>query len=235
MLIVFLGDAVKSDDLDFHLGHRERLRQKFLDNKLADYEKLELLLGFVIPRRDVRPLARGLLAKFGGISQILTAPIEKLTEYKGIGKNTAIFIKLIHSIMISGYKAHLDETPAFHDDKILANYCKLLLSGKNVEEFHVLYFDSRMHLLADDLHSVGTIDWTAVYPREIVKRALDVNAKYVLLLHNHPTPNTSFSSDDIRLTTQVQEVLKPLDIDLYDHYVVSGGIVYSARNLFLLK
>lgn len=226
---------MKLEDLNFHLGHRERLRQKFLDNKLTDYEKLELLLSFVIPRRDVRPLARGLLVKFGSISQVLTAPIEKLTEHKGIGKNTAIFIKLVHSIMVSGYKAHLDETPAFHDEKVLSNYCKLLLAGKNVEEFHVLYFDARMHLLADDLHSVGTIDWAAVYPREIVKRALDVNARYVLLLHNHPTPNTSFSSDDIKLTTQVQDVLTSLDIELYDHYVVSGGIVYSARNLFLLK
>ena len=89
--------------------------------------------------------------------------------------------------------------------------------------------------MSDDLHSVGTIDWAAVYPREMIKRALDLNAKSVVLLHNHPTPNTSFSSEDIEITTNIKNMLEPLGIELYDHYVVSGGIIYSARNLFLLK
>lgn len=226
---------MKTDDLDFHLGHRERLRQKFLDNKLTDYEQVELLLSFVIPRRDVRLLARGLLTKFGGISQILTAPIDSLIEYKGLGKNTAIFIKLINQIMVAGYKEQLNNQAVYLNDKIIANYCNSLLAGKNVEEFHVLYLNEERKLLSDDLHSVGTCDWVAVYTREIVKRALELNASCVILLHNHPTPNTSFSSDDIELTTQVKEALAPLNIDLYDHYVVSGGIIYSARNMFLLK
>ncbi len=226
---------MKVEDLSFHLGHRERLRQKFLENKLTDYELLELLLSFVIPRRDVRPLARGLIAKFGSVYQVLTAPLESLTAYKGIGKNTAIFIKAIHQIMISGYKTCLDSAPIFRNEKVLANYCTLLLGGKTVEEFHILYLGSDMRLLKDDLHSTGTIDWAAVYPREIVKQALDLSARYVVLLHNHPTPNTSFSSDDIEMTTNIKEMLKVLDIELYDHYVVSGGIIYSARNLFLLK
>lgn len=226
---------MKSEDLSFHCGHRERLRQKFLDNKLTDYELLELLLSFVIPRRDVRPLARGLIAKFGGIYQVLTASFDDLKEYNGVGRNTAIFIKAIHQIMISGYKSCLNMGPVFRNEKVLANYCTLLLSGKTVEEFHILYLSLDMRLLKDELHSCGTVDWTAVYPREIVKHALDLNAKYVVLLHNHPTPNTSFSSDDIEITMTIKEKLNTFDIDLYDHYVVSSNIIYSARNLFLLK
>lgn len=224
-------------DLKFHNGHRERLRQKFLDDKLADYELLELLLSFVIPRRDVRPLARGLMQQFGGLYSILTAPIDRLTEYTGIGRNTAIFIKAVHKIMTAGYKSELDggNTKVFHNDKILINYCTLSMMGKDKEEIHVLYLDSDRRLLADDLHSVGTVDWVAVYPREILKRALGLNAKSIVLLHNHPTPNTTFSTDDIELTQQVAALLANVGIEVLDHYVVSGGIVYSARNMFLLK
>ncbi len=222
-------------DLSFHIGHRERLRQKFLDDKLADYELLELLLSFVIPRRDVRPLARGLVEKFGGVYQVITAPIGSLTKFKGIGRNTAIFIKAIHKIMMVGYKSSLDKATIFHNEKILTNYCLLLMAGKTKEEIHILYLDDDRRLLADDLHSIGTVDWAAAYPREILKRALELNAKSIVMLHNHPKPNTSFSTDDIKLTEQVKDLLATVDIDVHDHYVVSGGIVYSARNMFLLK
>lgn len=222
-------------DLSFHIGHRERLRQKFLDDKLADYELLELLLSFVIPRRDVRPLARGLVEKFGGVYQVITAPIDSLTKFKGIGRNTAIFIKAIHKIMMVGYKSSLDKATIFHNEKILTNYCLLLMAGKTKEEIHILYLDDDRRLLADDLHSIGTVDWAAAYPREILKRALELNAKSIVMLHNHPKPNTSFSTDDIKLTEQVKDLLATVDIDVHDHYVVSGGIVYSARNMFLLK
>lgn len=232
-----MGLALKPDDDDlyFHSGHRERLRQKFLEDKLADYELLELLLSFVIPRRDVRPLARGLIAKFGGIYQVLTAPIDDLMEFKGVGRNTAIFIKAIHKVMMVGYKSNLDKVTIFHNEKILTNYCLLLMSGKTKEEIHILYMDEDKRLLADDLHSIGTVDWAAAYPREILKRALNLNAKSIVLVHNHPKPNTSFSMDDIELTERIKDLLATVNIEVHDHYVVSGGIVYSARNMFLLK
>lgn len=226
---------MKEEDLSFRQGHRERLRQKFLEDKLTDYELLELLLSFAIPRIDVRPLARGLMKRFGGIYQILTASYEDLISYKGVGKNTAVFIKAIQQVMIKGYKSCLSASPIFHDESVLANYCKLLLSGKSVEEFHILYLNTERRLLADDLHSRGTIDWTAVYPRELLKRALDLNAKYIVLLHNHPTPNKSFSMQDIETTLSIQKLLAEVDIILHDHFIVSGGILYSARNMFLLK
>lgn len=222
-------------DLSFCVGHRERLRQKFLDDKLTDYELLEMLLSFVIPRRDVRPLARGLIEQFGSVYQVITAPIDSLIAFKGVGRNTAIFIKSIHKIMLAGYKSNLDKVTIFHNEKILTNYCLLLMAGKTKEEIHILYLDEDNRLLADDLHSVGTVDWAAAYPREILKRALELNAKSIVMLHNHPKPNTSFSVDDIELTERVRDLLSTVDIDVHDHYVVSGGIVYSARNMFLLK
>ena len=222
-------------DLSFRVGHRERLRQKFLDDKLTDYELLEMLLSFVIPRRDVRPLARGLIEQFGSVYQVITAPIDSLIAFKGVGRNTAIFIKSIHKIMLAGYKSNLDKVTIFHNEKILTNYCLLLMAGKTKEEIHILYLDEDNRLLADDLHSVGTVDWAAAYPREILKRALELNAKSIVMLHNHPKPNTSFSVDDIELTERVRDFLSTVDIDVHDHYVVSGGIVYSARNMFLLK
>lgn len=225
----------EAKDLSFRSGHRERLRQKFLDDKLADYELLELLLSFAIPRRDVRPLARGLINKFGGVYQVITAPIESLNSFNGIGRNTAVFIKAIHKIMVAGYKSNLDNITIFHNEKILVNYCLLLMSGKTKEEIHILYLDGEMRLLADDLHSVGTVDWAAAYPREILKRALELNAKSIVMLHNHPASNTSFSTEDIDLTEKIKNLLATVDISVHDHYLVSGGIVYSARNLFLLK
>ena len=137
--------------------------------------------------------------------------------------------------MMTGYKECLDSRPIFHNENILSNYCKLLLSGKTKEEFHILYLNSEWRLISDDLHSVGTVDWAAIYPREILKRALELNASYIVLMHNHPTPNTSFSTQDIEATQMIQNLLNSVDIKIHDHYVVSGGIIYSARNLFLLK
>lgn len=222
-------------DNDFHMGHRERLRQKFLDGKLADYELLEMLLGYAIPRRDVRPLARALMAHFGGVHQILAAPLDKLVAFRGVGRNTAIFLKSINQIMATGYCEKLTEQPIFRDATAVANYCRTILSGKTTEEMHVFYLGSELCMLADDVHSCGTNDEAVVYPREILKRALVLNARSVVLVHNHPTPNKSFSTADIEITTTVKNLLAAAGIELFDHFVVSGTIVYSARNMFLLK
>lgn len=222
-------------DVNFHLGHRERLREKLLNNQLADYELFELLLSFVIPRRDVRPLARAMMAKYGGIHQIITTDIDELMTNPGIGRNTAIFIKTLHQVILSDYKGAMDNTTVFHDDRVLVDYCRILLRGKKTEEFHVLYLDRLRRLLADDVHSRGTSDWAAVYPREILKRALALNAQSVVLIHNHPTAGIKFSSDDIKITEQIIDVLRPVEIMVHDHYLVTGDMVYSARAGFLIK
>ncbi len=225
----------KAEDLQsLQNGHRARLRKKFLDGQLTEYEILELLLTYAIPRRDVRALSRRLYKKYGTIPNLLSAPMESLTDNEGIKENTATFFKLLHKLMELEYKSALDTSPIFHNYEKLENYCRTLLVGKSVEEFHVLYLDSQYKLIKDELHSSGTIDWAAVYIREIVKKALDVNAHSIVMLHNHPSGYTSFSTEDIMITQELETALEKLKISLYDHLLVSGDIIYSARNMHLL-
>lgn len=226
---------IKTEDLQsLQSGHRARLREKFLEGKLTDYEILELLLTYAIPRRDVRTLSRQLFKKYGSIHAVLSAPMGSLLENEGIKENTATFFKVIHKLMELEYKMVLDTSPIFHNYEKLENYCKILLSGKTVEEFHVFYLDDQYRLIKDDLHSSGTIDWAAVYIREIVKKALDLNAYSIVMLHNHPSGHSSFSSQDIMITQELENALQQLGIKLYDHLLLSGNIVYSARNMRLL-
>lgn len=226
---------IKNDELQsLQVGHRERLRQKFLDGKLTEYEILELLLTYAIPRRDVRVLSRQLYKKYGNIQQLLATPFESLIENDGIKENTATFFKLIHKIMELDCKKTLNNAPIFHNYEALQRYCRLITEGKDIEEFHVLYLDSQFFLIKDDLHSSGTTDWAAVYVREIVKKALILGARSVALLHNHPTPDTSFSFQDIEITEEIEQALQSVSISLYDHFLVSAGVFHSARNLRLL-
>lgn len=226
---------IKAEELQsLQSGHRARLRKKFLDGQLAEYEILELLLTYAIPRRDVRTLSRQLCKKYGSIHQLLSAPVESLVENEGIKGNTATFFKVIHKLMELEYKSVFDGAPIFHNFEKLENYCKILLGGKPVEEFHIFYLDSQYKLIKDDLHSTGTIDWAAVYIREIVKKALDLNAYSIVMLHNHPSACTSFSSQDILITQELESALDKLGIKLYDHLLVSGDVIYSARNMHLL-
>lgn len=224
-----------SKDSSYRSGHRIRLREKFLAGKLVDYELLELLLTYALPRIDVKPIARSLLKKYGGIHQVLNAPIESLVTNQGIKENSAVLIKLIHEMMLVDYRNHMADAPIFHDYKRVSDYSLQLLSGKSVEEFHVLYLGPNYKLLSDDLHSSGTLDWAAVYPREILKRALGLNARSVILMHNHPTPGTAFSTPDIEITADIKKILATVDIELFDHILVTGGIVHSAKNMFLVK
>ncbi len=222
-------------DDKFHAGHRQRLTQKFLSGKVTHYELLELMLTFSIPRRDVRPLSRLLLKTFGSYNQVLTAPIARLMEIPGVGPRTVTLIKLAQESGILQCQERLDSLPIFHDDKTLANYCKLMVGGKRVEEFHVLYLDKKFRLIADDLHTIGTIDYATIYPREILARALYLNAHSVFVYHNHPHESTWFSSDDVECTMAIIKKLSENDIHFYDHYVVSGTMVHSMRNAGLLN
>jgi DNA repair protein RadC len=226
---------IKQEDLQsLQQGHRARLRKKFLDGQLTDYEILELLLTYAIPRRDVRALSRQLYKKYGSIHQLLSESMESLMSNEGIKENSAVLFKVIHKLTQMEYKTTLGAKPIFHEFENLENYCKSILTGKNIEEFHVFYLDSQFKLIEDQLHSSGTIDWAAVYIREIVKRALDLNAGSVVLLHNHPSAYTSFSSQDLEITQELENALNKLDIGLYDHLLVSGDVIYSARNMHLL-
>lgn len=225
--------SANKDDNSFRLGHRDRLRQKFLTGKLTDAEHLELLLAGIIPRRDVRILSRSLIQHFGSVSQIFSAPIEKLEAFPGIGHNTAVHIKLINELMVRGYRTKMLEQTIFHDMRVITNFCLTLLSGKSVEELHVLYLDKDYRLLHDELHSVGTIDWSPIFEREIIKNALNLGARSIALLHNHPGGGC-FSQADVDATEDLIPLLDVVGIYLYDHYLVSNGILYSMRNEHLL-
>ena len=224
-----------TDDLQsLQQGHRARLRKKFNDGQLTEYELLELLLTYAIPRRDVHALSRQLYKKYGNIHHLISASKESLMANPGVKENVATFLKLICKITTLEYKNTLDAAPIFHNYEKMENYCKLLLAGKHIEEFHVFYLNSQYKLIEDELHSTGTIDWAAVYVREIVKKALDLNATNIVLLHNHPSGCTSFSTQDIQMTQELANAMEQLGIYLYDHLLISGGILYSARNLRLL-
>ncbi len=217
-------------DKMFYAGHRERLKQKLQDDKLTSYEKLELLLTYAIPRRDVRPLARALINQFGGVYFVLTAPYEDLVRVNGVGHNTALLIRLVSELMLVSYRERVDRGQSLLNPVVLQEYCRRLVVGKPVEEFHVLYFGNEMRLLDDELHSRGTIDYSDVYPREILRRALALNAINVVLVHNHPLSDNSFSTEDVALTEAIEKKLNEFNIGLWTHYVVtSTGIVHDIR------
>ena len=222
-------------DSKFYKGHRERLRAKFLDNQLADYEKLELMLGYVVPRRDMRPLAHALLKEYGSISQILTMPYDALVAFPGVGRNIAIFLKIIHDIVVTGYQDSIVDKPIFHKIDTLKNYCKWLLSNTTIEEFYVLYLDADLRLIEPHLHSTGTCNTSGVYVREIAKHALKLNSVQIVLLHNHPSSASTFSTEDIETTECLQKTLQDLDITIYDHILVSKYSMFSARELGFIK
>ncbi|MCL1892599.1 MAG: DNA repair protein RadC [Alphaproteobacteria bacterium] len=215
---------------NFRLGHRHRLRDKFMETpRLVDSELLELALTFAIPRVDVKPIARALLNKFGSWHKILGAPVKGLIKIPGLGPAAAIYLKVMHESTLRGYVSQLKDAPVFQNHEVLENYCKVLLSSKDIEEFHALYLDRSSQLIEDELHAAGTIDHAAAYPREILKRALALNARKVVLLHNHPGGCRNFSKEDMGLTWDTYDMLKAAEIDLHDHMLVAGGIVFSAK------
>lgn len=226
---------IKKEDTDsLRLGHRARLRKKFLEGQLQEYEILELLLTYTIPRCDVRPLARRLMNKYKSIHNLVTDSMESLIKNDGVKENTATFLKLIQNITTLDYKYVLSEKPVFYEPDKLEHYCKLLLGNKTIEEFHVLYLDNAHKLLLDELHSTGTINHSQVYVREIIKKALELNAISIALVHNHPSGLNTFSRDDITMTTNIEYALNKLDMKVYDHFLVANGICYSMRNLHYL-
>lgn len=217
-------------ELLFHLGHRARLKEKLLDGKLVGYELLELLLTYAIPRRDVRPLARRLIEKFGGVYRVLHTSYEDLLTVDGVGPAVATIIKLAHELIFVSYTERAISGKYLADDKFVRDYCRHLVSGKTVEEFHVLYLGNDSRLLLDETHSRGTIDESAVYPREISRKALQLNAISVILVHNHPLSDNDFSHADADLTSLIEERLNSFNISLIDHFLVTAnGVVYSMR------
>ncbi|MDR1207497.1 MAG: DNA repair protein RadC [Rickettsiales bacterium] len=217
-------------------GHRDRLRERFLSfgGSLSDYELLELLLFAYMPRIDTKLISKNLLRTFGGLHQVAAAGVNDLIRVPGIGKNTAVQLKAIREFALRGYVAKLKDAPIFHDWASFENYAKQKLSDKKIEEFHILYLDSKYQLIEDEAHSTGTINGTAVYAREVVIHALNLGARVVVMMHNHPGGNANFSSDDINATKDVMAKLAAMDIEFFDHFLIANGLMYSIKNSHLL-
>ena len=220
-----------------YLGHRDRLRERFLlggADTLPDYELMELVLFAAIPRRDVKPLAKALLAKFGSFAEIIAAPRERLLETDGIGEGVVTQLKVIEAAALRLAKTRLIGRPALSSWAALLDYCAAAMARGVREEFRVLFLDRKNILIADEVQSAGTIDHTPVYPREIVKRALELGASAMILVHNHPSGDPTPSRADIEMTREIAAAAKPLKIAVHDHLVVGRSGHASFKSLGLL-
>lgn len=220
-----------------YLGHRERLRNRFRDGgetALADYEILELLLFRLIPRRDTKPIAKALIARFGTLGGVLGAPPSLLQEVKGIGESVALDLKLIASVAQRMLKSELREKQVLSSWSSVIDYCHAAMAYETTEQFRILFLDKRNVLIADEIQGRGTIDHTPVYPREVVKRALELSATAIILVHNHPSGDPTPSRADIEMTRTIVDTAKPLGITVHDHIIIGKDGHASFRGLRLI-
>jgi DNA repair protein RadC len=220
----------------FH-EHRERLRRRFLKggrDGLADYELLELVLFRAIPRRDVKPLAKELLRVFGSFAEVISAPSERLKEVKGLGEASITELKIIEAAARELAHGKVQDRPILSSWSSVLDYCRAAMAFGDKEQFRILFLDKRNHLIVDELQQEGTVDHTPVYPREVVKRALELAATAVVLVHNHPSGDPSPSQADIRMTQEIIAVAKPLGIEVHDHIIVGKDGHASLKALKLI-
>jgi DNA repair protein RadC len=220
-----------------YLGHRERLRNRFRDGgetALADYEILELLLFRLIPRRDTKPIAKALISRFGTLGGVLGAPSALLQEVKGIGESVALDLKLIANVAQRMLKSELREKQVLSSWSSVIDYCHAAMAYETTEQFRILFLDKRNVLIADEIQGRGTIDHTPVYPREVVKRALELSATAIILVHNHPSGDPTPSRADIEMTRTIVDTAKPLGITVHDHIIIGKDGHASLRGLRLI-
>ena len=221
-----------------YLGHRDRLRQRALRGGLAalpDYELLELLLFRSLPRGDTKPLAKRLLARFGGLAEVMGAPLETLKAEPGVGESVALDLKLMQELAVRTAREGVHKKrPVISSWTALLAYVRLALANEPREQFRVLFLDKKNQLIADELMNQGTVDHAPVYPREIVRRALELSSSAVILVHNHPSGDPTPSAADVQMTKQVAEAGKTLSIQVHDHLVVGRDGTASFKALGLL-
>lgn len=231
-----IGTPKQSKTEHYH-GHRDRLRQRYKKNgseALEDYELLELILFRLIPRRDTKPIAKALLDTFGTLAQVFGAPATRLQEVKGIGEAVAQDLKLIASISQRKLKSELRDKQILTSWSSLIDYCHSTMAFEEKEQFRILFLDKKNALIIDEVQQTGTIDHTPVYPREVVKRALELSATAIILVHNHPSGDPTPSRADIEMTKLILETAKPLGITLHDHIIIGkdGHVSFKGLRLF---
>ena len=218
-------------------GHRERLRARFLKGgaeAMPDYELLELTLFAAIPRRDTKPLAKALLKRFGSFAEVIAAPRERLLEIPGVGESVASQLKIVEAAAQRLARTKVLGRPALSSWAALLDYCTAAMARCETEEFRVLFLDRKNHLIADEVQNRGTVDHTPVYPREIIKRALELSASSIILVHNHPSGDPTPSKTDIAMTREIAGAAKALSIAVHDHLVIGRAGHASFKSLGLL-
>ncbi len=218
-------------------GHRERIREKFLNNGIdgfAEYEILELLLTYCIPRKDTKPIAKELLNKFKSLDNVFKASFDKLSAIDGLGKNTIAFLKLMGDLPSIIYKDELKnkklvdkETLKILNKDILLKYLRNKIGYEEIEKFYVLYLSSSNEVIKFEENSAGTLDRSSVYPREIYKKVINLNAKSLILVHNHPSDNITPSKSDIELTNEIAKGLKNFGALLIEHIIITKNSYFS--------
>lgn len=218
-------------------GHRNRLRARLLTtgpDSVADHELLELVLFLALPRRDTKPIARALLTRFGSFAGAVSAPLPDLRNVEGMGDAGAAALKTIQAAAQRLARAEVLHQPVLTNWDRLLDYLTVVLARERVEQFRVLFLDNRNRLLADEAQARGTVNHTPVYPREVVKRALELHATALILVHNHPSGDPSPSRDDIEMTGLVKQAAAALSITLHDHVIVGNGRWFSFRQQGML-
>lgn len=218
-------------------GHRERLRSRFREagtDALSDYEMLELLLFRALPRRDVKPLAKQLITKFGSFAEVVSAPAARLAEVKGLGDAAITELKIVQASASRLAKGALQKRTVLSSWSAVLDYCRTAMAFAEREQLRVLFLDKRNQLIADEVQQVGTVDHTPVYPREVVKRALELSATAVIIVHNHPSGDPTPSHADIQMTQSIVDIAKPLGISVHDHIIVAKQGHASLKGLKLI-
>lgn len=220
-----------------YTGHRDRLRQRFLTagpDGLADYELLELLLFAAIPRRDVKPLAKQLLDQFGGFAGVLAADPVQLEQRGGLRPASIVALKAVQAAAERMLRQQVRDNPVLSSWDQLMAYLRLAMQDQAIEQVRLLCLDKKNHLIADEVMQQGTVDQTPIYPREVVKRVLELGATAVILVHNHPSGDPSPSDADIAMTRQIASALSSIDVVIHDHVIIGRAGQTSFRGLGLL-
>jgi DNA repair protein RadC len=233
-----LAPGFNETAFDPHEGHRDRARQRFLKvggEALEDYELLELTLQILLPRRDTKALAKELLVRFGSFSGVLSAPLARLADVKGLGDISRTNLKIILAVAQRFARDRVDrQQPILASWAALIDYCRSAMAYEDIEHFRVLFLDKKNRLIADEVQQKGTVDHTPVYPREVIKRTLELGATALILVHNHPSGDPSPSTADVQMTRQIVEVARPLGVTVHDHIIIGKSGHASLKGLKLI-
>lgn len=225
-----------SDKPHYH-GHRKRLRARFLKSgagALHDYELVELLLFGAIPRGDVKPLAKRLIDTYGSLADLVSADATTLALEDGLGDAAVCMLKTAQAAAERLLQEQVINKPVLSSWQMLLDYCRASMAYHGVEQFRVLYLNRKNILIADELQQRGTVDHTPVYPREVIKRALELDASALIMVHNHPSGDTTPSRADIDMTKRIRDIARPLSVEVHDHVIVGRKGYCSFKSSGLL-